>query len=273
MKPKKFFHCLLLAAITFLAAVTISCSRNEKKVAAAVSDANSECPMSVNKLGKCTAITYDKKGKKVVFHFTVDTGNMLWFDRASKKPDLLLRITVLGVIDYGIENPVLTKLFELLINCKANLEFAYQSLSGKEIVTVPLTYKKLKELRDNLRSETKFFVESLDILVEINRAAMPIEMGNGVWLKDMENGKENLKMVYELDEVNHDFDGFWRPESSMKEEYATEILTSDENRGLLEMLIMTGKGLEVTYKSNKGTQSVHLVYTAEELKKIKELWL
>lgn len=36
---------------------------------------------------------------------------------------------------------------------------------------------------------------------------------------------------------------------------------------------MTGKELEVTYKSNKGTQSVHLVYTAEELKKIKELWL
>ena len=67
MKPKKFFHCLLLAAITLLAVVTISCSRNEKKVAAAVSDANSECPMSVNKLGKCTAITYDKKGKKVVF--------------------------------------------------------------------------------------------------------------------------------------------------------------------------------------------------------------
>lgn len=44
MKPKKLFHCLLLAAIT-------------------------------------------------------DTGNMLWFDRASKKPDLLLRITVLGVIE------------------------------------------------------------------------------------------------------------------------------------------------------------------------------
>lgn len=30
---------------------------------------------------------------------TVDTGNMLWFDRASKKPDLLLRITVLEVIE------------------------------------------------------------------------------------------------------------------------------------------------------------------------------
>lgn len=45
MKPKKLFHCLLLALITLLAAVTMSCSRNEKKVPSAVSDANSECPM------------------------------------------------------------------------------------------------------------------------------------------------------------------------------------------------------------------------------------
>lgn len=99
MKPKKLFHCLLLAPITLLAAVTMSCSCNEKKVAGAVSDANSECPMCVNQLGKCSAITYDKKGKKVVSHFAVDTGNMLWFDQASKKLDLLLRITVLEVIE------------------------------------------------------------------------------------------------------------------------------------------------------------------------------
>lgn len=65
MKPKKLFHCLLLAPITLLAAVTMSCSCNEKKVAGAVSDANSECPMCVNQLGKCSAITYDKKGKKL----------------------------------------------------------------------------------------------------------------------------------------------------------------------------------------------------------------
>ena len=41
MKPKKFFHCLLLAAITLLAAVTISCSRNEKKAAASGNDTDS----------------------------------------------------------------------------------------------------------------------------------------------------------------------------------------------------------------------------------------
>lgn len=142
-----------------------------------------------------------------------------------------------------------------------------QSANGKYDFRASVDDIKALREKYNLNPHEALY-NLLTISIEAERASLPMELDEGLWLTDYKLEGDNIVVCLQIDESLYSIDEMSSNKDLIKEAMFEEGLKNPESKALLDMCKVSHSGLKYSYTGNRSRRTIDIELTSSEIRKI-----
>lgn len=255
MKNKYFAGVI---GILMCAAMCVFSSCADTKLKNSVEKANKDCPVSLGIVGELTSIEY--KGDAVEFLFNLDE-EFIKIDAITDN----LEDTKASAITNMAGNENVNKMFDMLIETGTNLRFVWKGKDSGEEATIEFTPAEIKEIRETPAATDE---EKLASAIAATNRQLPLDTGTGVVVTEMIDKGNVVAYMNQVPDEEFLMQVAKNTDAVKNSQKTYFKMMSSTEKNLFRLIAELGKKLSYTYYTDGSDETVEVVYTSEELKKI-----
>ena len=233
----------------------------ESKLRMAVATMNRKCPSSLNEVGTLDEVTLD--GNIIIFKVTPSDAFLEGLDEMPELPKLLTKSFLLGLKDGNAE------IIKTISDAQVKVRTVIISPNSSKEYVGEFSSEEIAELMNDKGNSLDAALQSL--CETVNKLLPEEDIEDGITQTEVLLEDDYLVYKYAIDESKGSMSEWKEMKNEIKRDLIEIIRTDPTNlggRSLLKLVIKTNRGLTFRYEGSTSKESVDVIITNTELKRL-----